>query len=387
MGVPTESGGTVSDRAISAWTGSHVRSIGERPHDVAPPIRRSAVQTVIRGIDIWDAWPVQDRSGHRAAIAGGTLWFALSAPAVDAPVLRHGRARLRLLHCRDGAWSDLGNALPDGLSPGSREWSGSAVLTGDTVTLFFTAAGVRGEPVPTMAQRMFQTSATLSLDNGRPALADWQDPVESILPDPALYMLADAAEGQVGEIKAFRDPAHFRDPATGLDHLLFCGSAAGSPHAHNGVAGIATSMTGLAGPWRLESPLLSADGVNNELERPHMLIHDGRYYLFWSTQRHVFAPDVAAGPTGLYGMVGETVRGPFAPLNGSGLIFANPPEAPAQAYSWLVMDGLHVTSFADLPETGDPAALDAAAERAAFAGTFAPMLRLWIDGDRAGLSP
>ena len=35
------------------------------------------------------------------------------------------------------------------------------------------------------------------------------------------------------------------------------------------------------------------------------------------------------------------------PLNGTGLVFANPDTAPKQAYSWLVLPDLQVTSFID----------------------------------------
>jgi levansucrase len=61
-------------------------------------------------------------------------------------------------------------------------------------------------------------------------------------------------------------------------------------------------------------------------------------------------------------------------LNGTGLVFANPPEAPAQAYSWLVLPDLGVISFVDnwgqLPGTGP----------VRFGASFAPEIRLALDG-------
>ena len=68
------------------------------------------------------------------------------------------------------------------------------------------------------------------------------------------------------------------------------------------------------------------------------------------------------------------------PLNGTGLVFANPPEAPNQAYSWLVMPDLQVTSFID--DWGNPSP---GGQERRFGATFAPMLRLRLDGDNAGL--
>ena len=60
------------------------------------------------------------------------------------------------------------------------------------------------------------------------------------------------------------------------------------------------------------APLVDATGFNNELERPHLRVFDGRYYLFWSTQAQVFAPDAGAWPTGLCAFA------PFARLQFSG---------------------------------------------------------------------
>jgi levansucrase len=112
--------------------------------------------------------------------------------------------------------------------------------------------------------------------------------------------------------------------------------------------------------------LISADGVNNELERPHILCRNGLYYLFWSTHDFTFAK--ARGPSGLYAMVAPNLLGPYTPLNGSGLVAANPEAAPAQAYSWLVLDDLRVAAFIDSPDGH------------AFVGGPAPMFSLKLDG-------
>jgi levansucrase len=140
----------------------------------------------------------------------------------------------------------------------------------------------------------------------------------------------------------------------------------------------------------LRPPLVTADGVNNELERPHVVVHGGRYYLFFSTQRRTFHPDVT-GPTGLYGFVAERFSGPYRAVNGSGLIVQNPPDEPSQAYSWLVLNDLRVASFVDSYALGGRALAEIEAEgpaasRRHFGGTMAPMLRLVLDGDEARLA-
>ncbi len=361
----------------TAWTLEQVGRIVDAALPALPVIAAADVRPVIPGLDLWDLWPVQEADGRVAAIAGGALWFALSAPAVGDPIDRHAIARLRLLHHAAGQWHDLGNALPDGLSPGSREWSGSAIVDAGhrAITLFFTAAGRRGEAAVSFEQRLFQTRAPLAAD-GRPGR--WSRPRQSVASDGHSYIIANQAKGAPGTIKAFRDPGYFRDPADGVAYLLFAASLAASASAFNGAIGVARAYDAAGDVWQLLPPLVTADGINNELERPHVILRDGRYYLFWSTQGSVFAPGIVA-PTGLYGMVSERFRGPYLPLNGTGLVLANPPEAPMQAYSWLVLDDLRVVSFVD----HHGIACAGAAGRGNFGGTPAPEYRLRIAGDRA----
>jgi levansucrase len=368
--------------AWSLWTPAHVAAIAPDPAQQAPLIGDSDVIRVAPEIDIWDAWPVQDADGNPAHLDGETLWMALGAPRFPDPDMRHGHARIHLAAHGATGWRHIGPAMPDGFSPGSREWSGSAVLGADraTLRLYFTAAGRRGEAEMSFEQRLFRADATLVREDGRFALTDWRDLTELFSGDPAWYMPSDAGHGAVGTIKAFRDPAYFQDPFDGSHHLFFAGSLAGSRSAFNGVIGSASAPAAALDDWRINPPLLSADGLNNELERPHVVHHGGRYYLFWSTQRHVFDPAGPVGPTGLYGMVSDRVAGGWEPLNGTGLVFANPEAAPMQAYSWLVMPDLQVTSFID--DWGSDGAPGAPRR---FGATFAPMLRLALDGARARL--
>lgn len=349
----------------------------------APLIRREDVRPLIPGFDLWDFWPVQGRDGRVVEIAGGWLFMLLSAPALPNPDDRHAIARIRLMHLVADQWRDLGPLLPDGFAPGSREWAGSAVFEpgGRTVTLYFTATGRKGEHELGFEQRMFETTARLS-DGALPKLEDWSEPVECLAPDDNHYMRDMAGGGAIGTIKAFRDPAYFRDPANNREYLLFTASLAQSSSDWNGAIGIARRD---GDRWQLLPPIITADALNNELERPHIVTHHSRYYLFWSTQRSVFARGGPSGPNGLYGMVADRLDGPWKPLNGTGLVLSNPASAPCQAYSWLVLPNLSVLSFADLIELGHPAR-DAAEARRHFGGAPAPVLRLDLRGDDAFLS-
>ena len=65
--------------------------------------------------------------------------------------------------------------------------------------------------------------------------------------------------------------------------------------ACGGVAGIATRD---GGDWVLGDPLVEATGLNTEFE-PACLVHrDGRYCVFWSTQRHPFSSSAVTDPNG-----------------------------------------------------------------------------------------
>ncbi len=363
--------------APTPWTPAHLDTLATRSCPAAPVIAAGDVVPVAAGIGVWDAWPVQTLNGAIYCTESGVeLWLALATPLFDDPDERHNHARIHLFRRRGDEWQHVGPTMPDEFSPGSREWSGSAVIDADgrNVTLFFTAAGRRGEAATSFEQRLFAADASLTDDGGALVLTGWRNLREVVERDPAFYMQTVDPAGTIGKIKGFRDPAFFRDPADGAAYLLFTGSDAGSQSDYNGVIGIAR---GVGEGWQCLPPIVTASGVNNELERPHVIYRDGFYYLFWVTQRHVFDPDGPTGPTGLYGMMSDDLFGEWLPINGSGLVVANPDQAPAQAYSWFVFPDLSVTSFID--NWGADGVRR-------FGGTFAPFLHLRLDGTRAWLA-
>jgi levansucrase len=371
--------GPASPPLCSHWTAAQLALVSVQKRPETPLISAIQAQPVVAGLTVWDVWPVQLDDGRVADIGGGSLWVALSAPRRDDPNLRHDEARMRLMLRTGDDWSDCGDLLPDGLAPGSREWSGSTRLnpvTGE-VTLWFTAAGRRGAVTLDFEQRLFHAVGRLDLSGKLPRIAGWAGLTESVANDGNHYADLATRQGVAGRIKGFRDPYWFRDPADGQGYILFTGSksAAASRSDYDGVIGIAASRDD--GTFELLPPLVDADGLANELERPHVIVHEGLYYLFWSTQSQVFSPDVAAGPTGLYGMVAPSLFGPYVPLNGSGLVLANPAAEPRQAYAWQVLPSLEVVSFVDYWGL-DGRAIDAnpALKASQFGGTIAPMVTL-----------
>ncbi|MET8145638.1 glycoside hydrolase family 68 protein [Sphaerisporangium sp. NPDC005288] len=368
----------MSDGRPARWTRRHLDLLAETGAVTVPVIDPPSLPRILPGHYLWDLWPIQEEDGSTSVIGGRELWMALSAPALGHPEERHDQARIRLLARYGEEWTDLGNAFADGASPGSREWSGSAVRRPDgTVSVFYTAAGRRGEARPTFAQSVIETRPALIADGGRIALGRDADHREVLRSDGRMYLPADESEGAPGRIRAFRDPGWFRDPADGRDHLLVAASTAWE----DGFTGAIALAGRRAGAWVLQPPLLVAEGVNHELERPHVIVHESRYYLFFSTQRHGFHP-AGSAPTGLYGFAAPSLTGPYEPLNGSGLVLGNPSARPDQTYAWLVLPDLQVVGFANYgSEPGmDLRFAEAERARAAFGGTIAPALRLTVDG-------
>lgn len=324
---------------------------------------------LFEGLVVWDSWPLVRRDNSLyVGPSGEQHWFALAAPRRDDPDLRHGEARIHHLIRSPAGFEMVGPLFASGHTPGSREWSGSAVIDGGTVTLNFTAAGRLGDAEPSAEQRLFAAAAEL-----RDGFGPWGGCEELLVADGRTYRIVGPGPAIPGKVKGFRDPEPFRDKES-ADWLLFTGSNATAADEHDGVIGLARLG---AGGYRPAQPLIDGSGTTRELERPHIRMFDHRLYLFWSVQAEVFSGSCAGWPTGLYGATAASMEGPWSLLNGDGLVAANPPSQPRQAYSWLVLPGGEITSFADHAVVNG---------RDSFLGGFAPFSRLSVDGDRAWVS-
>ena len=370
----------------SFWRASHLAQIDFANLPCPRVFGQDDVHHLNPALTLWDIWPVQLDNGDLVELDSGSLWVMLSAPRLPDPDERHNMARMRLLLKSEAGWQDCGNLLPDGFSPGSREWSGSTRLNPATgeVTLWFTAAGRRGEAKPDFEQRLFHAVGTLDVTGALPCVTQWRNLTPTVANPSQYYADLSITQGVPGQIKGFRDPYWFRDPLDGAGYVMFTASRASHVPAspYDGVIGLAKA-TDVDGHQMFEllPPILDAFGLASEMERPHMFVRDGLYYLFWSTQSHIFDARFAKGPTGLFGMVGPSLFGPFEPLNGSGLVLANPPEEPRQAYAWQVLPSLEVVSFLDFwGLKGGDIHQDSALKQAQFAGSIAPSSHLRLDG-------
>lgn len=363
---------SADDAFAAAWTREHVETIRLEPSLMAPAIDRG-FPVMSDAVWAWDTWPLTDLDMRPVSFDGWHLIFSLVAPRRLGFHDRHPVASIGWFASRDGrTWRYRGPALPPGSALGTRQWAGCAVLAGDRVHLFYTASGdgrTVHDPdwlVNDPLQRIALATATITSEAGDvafmgPAFADSHVVGEA---DGRLYQTPEQAHG--GEIiYAFRDPFVFTED--NQVYMTFSGNTAG-PGCFTGNVGLARARDGQLDHWELLPPLMHANGVNQQMERPHFVIHDGRHYLFVISHIETYAPGLT-GPDGLYGFVGDGLRSDYRPLNQSGLVIGNDPSRPPERYSDYVMPNWLVEGFVDTVDDRP-------------GGTLAPTLRLEVDGAR-----
>jgi len=381
--------------ARSGWSREQAGRIERTPDNTAPTVYPPAVDQA-PDVHVWDTWLLRNRDGTIAEVDGYRVAFSLTAPADLLPGKRHDVATIRYFYSTDGeTWHNGGVVFEDPL--GQRTWAGSALYDDGDVYVFYTAAGEQGADELTYTQRIVGASGgTASTTDGFSLDGPWTHH-ELIQPDGERYEREDQSRRM---IYTFRDPWFFEDPATGETYLLFeantpvpegsdaCGGDA-AQQEFNGSVGLAHSPTGDPLDWELQDPLLDSVCVNQELERPHIVYRDGRYYLFISSHMHTFAPGLE-GYDALYGFVADSLRGDYVPLNDSGLVATNPANAPFQSYSWMAFphrEEVLVQSFFNYYDF-DADSLDLVSELSEaeqmrrFGGTLGPTLRLDVEGTR-----
>ncbi|NHN62382.1 MULTISPECIES: glycoside hydrolase family 68 protein [Haloarcula] len=388
--------GCSGTKGRAGWTREQASRI-ERTDDTVAPIVYPPQTEQIPEVHIWDTWFLRNRDGTLATVDGYRVCFSLTAPSDLLPGKRHDVATIRCFYSDDGRnWHNAGPVFEEPL--GQRQWAGSALYDDDgSVYLFYTAAGEEGAEDLTYTQRIVGAGGgSIETADEFELCGPWTHH-ELLQPDGDRYEREDQSRRM---IYTFRDPWFFEDPETGETWLLFeantpvpegsdvCGGD-DALQEFNGSVGIARSPTGDPLAWELEDPLLDAVGVNQELERPHVVYRDGLYYLFISSHLHTFAPGLE-GFDALYGFVAEDLRGDYVPLNESGLVATNPENAPFQSYSWMAFphgDEVLVQSFFNYydfdGETLDEIAhLSESEQMRRFGGSLGPTLRLEVEGSR-----
>ena len=383
---------TPQDEFTAVWSRAQALKVMRDPTNTKPRIPPD-FPVMSNQVWVWDTWPLTNLNTRPIRYKGWHVIFSLTAPRTVPFGDRHWWARIGYFYSRDGSnWRYGGDLFPQRSPFGSREWAGSAVLVGDQVNAVYTASGGDGnEPGERTnpLQRLAHASGRIHADADGVWFTGFRNHRIIAEPDGTMYQTLE--QSQAGPIiYAFRDPFVFRDPADGQVYLLFEGNSGGEAGSHTcgprelgpvppghqvpadsrfytGNIGLAEARGANLRRWRLLTPLLSANCVNQQTERPHLVIENGQYYLFTISHTFTFAPGLT-GPDGLYGFIGPSLRSDYDPLNASGLVLGNPADAPVQQYSEYVMPNWLVESFIDtLP--GE-----------IFGGTLAPTLEIEPDG-------
>jgi len=408
------------DTSIPAWSVEAASEIELTDANTVPVVE--GINEAAPGLHVWDTWPLRNRDGSVACIAGWTVQFALTAPDEVLPGKRHDIAEIRFFYSREGYdWRLGGPVFVPGTAKGNRQWAASSVYDDETgeMFMFYTATGRDGNPNDprdensdiTYEQRLaLAKGATVTTTRaGVDIEGRWEH--EVILTADGEYYQTREQAGD-GIIYAFRDPWYFEDPNTGCRYLVFEGNSPiedgeaecdaqdlNSGDYRSGVAETGAQFNGNIGiavstadddmsEWELRPPLLEATCVNQQLERGNVVVADDRYYLFCDSHRFTFA-DGLDGPDGMYGFVADTLHGDYEPLNGSGLVLANPPEEQFQTYSWMPVpygeNRVAVLSYQNYFGLGDSSLtgvgdLSRAEQQARFGGTFAPTVVVELDG-------
>ena len=387
---------------------------------------------------VWDSWPLTDEDANQYSVNGQEIIFSLVADRNLVFDERHVFAKIGYFYRpagipaderpENGGWTYgglvfdegvTGQIFPDQSYSHQTQWSGSARISkSGEIKLFFTdVAFYRNEDGTN--RKPYDPRIALSVGkvhaNKNGVKLTGFDKVTDLLQADGTYYQT----GAQNEFFNFRDPFTFEDPAyPGETFMVFEGNSAmpresatcneedlgyreGDPFAETvdqvnasgatyqiGNVGLAKAKNEDLTEWEFLPPILSANCVTDQTERPQIYMKDGKYYLFTISHRGTFANGID-GPEGVYGFVGDGVRSDYQPMNaGSGLALGNPtnlnfaggqPFAPDfnqpighfQAYSHYVMPGGLVQSFIDTVGTvGDFRR----------GGTLAPTVKLDIDG-------
>jgi len=370
---------------------------------------------------VWDTWTLIDKKANQFSYNGWEVIFCLTADKNAGYGFddRHTHARIGYFYRRagipasqrpvNGGWIYGGHLIPEGAQEQvfagttytiTAEWSGSMRLldpTSNQVSLFYTDMAFNrdasGQDITPSQAVITQSLGQIHADFTHVWFTGFTKHTPLLRPDGVLYQ-----NGAQNPYYNFRDPFTFEDPQhPGVNYMVFEGNTAGQrgvanctaedlgyrandPHAETvqqvldsgayyqkAAIGLAVAQDSSLSKWKFLPPLISANCVNDQTERPQMYIKDGKYYIFTISHRTTYAAGVD-GPDGVYGFVGNGIRSDFQPMNyGSGLMLGNPTDLNEaagtdydanqnqnprafQSYSHYVMpDGL-VESFIDTVE-------------------------------------
>ena len=388
-----------TDDFTAKWTRADALKVQRDATNTIPEIPQTGTPVTSEEQFIGDAWPLTNLNGDVVKVGEWNVMFSLTNTKTLPFHHPDAWAKIGYYYSKDAKnWTYGGDLFPAGTSLGSRTWSGSTTIEGtNDITAYYTAVGATGA-APDHAdaqQRLASAKGKIHADKNGVRFTGFGKNDHQILAEPDGVMYQTWDQYKAGQPKTqfpgFRDPWVFKDPKDGNTYMLFHGSKGGNPDANTcskedigdvpaghevpedskyfvGSVGIAKATNKQLTEWELLPPLLSANCVSQELERPHFIFKDGKYYLFVDEHKHKYAPGLT-GPDGLYGFVGSSLRSDYKGLNGSSLVLANPEQANYQSFAWNITPNGLVQSFIFDRTGGEPG------------GSFAPTVKFDINGE------
>lgn len=361
---------------------------------------RSAQTNSVTDLDVWDSWAVQN---PRTKLVENWNGYQLAVAMMGVP--GKNDSHLYLLYNKFGDnnlqnWKNAGSIFGYGLDELDQQWSGSAILNSDgSVQLFYTKVDTRDHG------KNHQKIASITLNLGHDSEKVWINSTENdqviFEGDGYHYQTFDQwnATNRGADNIAMRD-AHIVEEEDGSRYLVFEASTGTENYqgAHqifdlsnyggdsnfkvksllqilkNGdITSRATWANAAIGILKLNgdekkpkvekvySPLITANMVSDEIERPSLVKLDGKYYLFAASRLNRgsnddawYAANTAVGDNVvMIGYVSDNLLGGYKPLNNSGVVLTAsvPADWRTATYSYYAVpvkgynDRILVTSY------------------------------------------
>ncbi|MGD6818261.1 glycoside hydrolase family 68 protein [Metabacillus sp. 113a] len=316
-------------------------------------------------LDVWDTWPLMNPDGTVANYKGYDLVFGLAGDPADA-----NDTSIYLFYKKKGeesieSWKNAGKVFendvvnPDDphLKNKDQDWSGSAVMTeeGD-VRLFYTNRSDRelGKQTLTTAQvnlnHSYNTELTVAGVSDHKSIFDGDGEQYQ-----TVKQFVDQGGFSTGDNHTLRDPHYIEEK--GKKYLVFeanTGTETGyqgeeslfnrayyggsksffkaekerlmksnqkqKAELANGAMGIIEINDDFTFK-KVKKPLLTSNTVTDEIERPNIFKHKGKWYLFTDTRGAKMTIDgIDNEDIFMLGYVANSLDGKFKPLNRTGIV-------------------------------------------------------------------
>ncbi len=450
--IHTQQAYAPEDNFTAKWTRADARQIKRMSNPMAgsrensmpeeytmPSIPQDFPDMSNEQVWVWDSWPLTDADGKQYSVNGQEIIFSLVADRSLGFDDRHVFAKIGYFYRpagipadqrpQNGGWTYGGLVFPEGVTgkifedqsySHQTQWSGSArIFPGGEIKLFFTDVAFyrdsKGNDIKPYDPRIALSVGHVHANKNGVKFTGFDKVIPLLKADGTYYQTAEQ-----NPYFNFRDPFTFKDPAhPGETYMVFEGNSAmqrssakctaedlgyqeGDPYTETvpqvnssgatyqiGNIGLAKAKNADLTEWEFLPPILSANCVTDQTERPQIYQKDGKYYLFTISHSTTYAAGIT-GPEGVYGFVGDGIRSDYQPMNmGSGLVLGNPtnlnyypgtpfdpdynqPAGHFQSYSHYVMPGGLVQSFIDTIGVK---------ENFRRGGTLAPTVKININGN------